>query len=237
MEVTKREILVSICIIAIMIVFGFLISNEIWNRKNDKNAEYNKAIKIETQDLFQYGMGTNAGNAFVYGKLKAVDSVTYPEIGGEYVYIKKVKERYTMHTRTVTTGTGKNCHTRTETYWTWDEIQSEEIHSSKITFLEIEFDYSKIEMPAAEHIGTIQESGNIRYKYYGCKEEYVGTIYTDLRNNTISDKTKFYEMDMNETIKYLESRPYEIIFWSIWILLTIGLVYAFCYFENRWLDD
>ena len=71
-KVTKREILVSICIIAIMIVFGFLISNEIWNRKNDKNAEYNKAIKIETQDLFQYGMGTNAGNAFVYGKLKAV---------------------------------------------------------------------------------------------------------------------------------------------------------------------
>lgn len=38
MKVTKREILVSICIIAIMIVFGFLISNEIWNRKNDKNA-------------------------------------------------------------------------------------------------------------------------------------------------------------------------------------------------------
>lgn len=237
MEVTKREILVSICIIAIMIVFGFLISNEIWNRKNDKNAEYNKAIKIETQDLFQYGMDTNAGNAFVYGKLKAVDFVTYPEIGGEYVYIKKVKERYTMHTRTVTTGTGKNRHTRTETYWTWDKIGSEEIHSSKITFLEIEFDYSKIEMPAAEYIDMIQESVSIRYKYYGCKNEYVGTIYTDLRNNTISDKTKFYEMDMNETIKYLESRPYEIVFWSIWILFTIGLVYAFCYFENRWLDD
>ena len=121
--------------------------------------------------------------------------------------------------------------------WTWDEIQSEEIHSSKITFLEIEFDYSKIEMPAAEYIDMIQESVSIRYKYYGCKNEYVGTIYTDLRNNTISDKTKFYEMDMNETIKYLESRPYEIVFWSIWILLTIGLVYAFCYFENRWLDD
>lgn len=92
-------------------------------------------------------------------------------------------------------------------------------------------------MPAAEYIDMIQESVSIRYKYYGCKNEYVGTIYTDLRNNTISDKTKFYEMDMNETIKYLESRPYEIVFWSIWILFTIGLVYAFCYFENRWLDD
>ena len=29
-------------------------------------------------------MRTNVGNAFVYGDLKAVDTVTYPEIGGEY---------------------------------------------------------------------------------------------------------------------------------------------------------
>lgn len=53
-------------------------------------------------------MRTNAGNAFVYGDLKAVDTVTYPEIGGEYIYIEKVKERYTMHTRQVAHTTTMN---------------------------------------------------------------------------------------------------------------------------------
>lgn len=121
-EITKREILASISIIAVMILFGILISSKISEYQMDKNEIYNKAVKIESQEMFQYGMDTNVGNAFVYGDLKAVDTVTYPEIGGEYMYVEKVKERYTMHTRTVTytTGSGKTrqTHTRTETYWT-----------------------------------------------------------------------------------------------------------------------
>lgn len=117
-KITKREILASIFIIAVMILFGILISSKISEHQMDKNEIYNKAVKIESQEMFQYGMDTNVGNAFVYGELKAVDTVTYPEIGGEYMYVEKVKERYTMHTRTVTytTGSGKTrqTHTRTE---------------------------------------------------------------------------------------------------------------------------
>ena len=96
-EITKREILVSVSIVAIMLLIGVLIAGKISDYQLDKNEKYNKAIKIESQELFEYGMRTNAGNAFVYGDLKAVDTVTYPEIGGEYIYIEKVKERYTMH--------------------------------------------------------------------------------------------------------------------------------------------
>lgn len=109
-EITKREILASISIIAVMILFGILISSKISEYQMDKNEIYNKAVKIESQEMFQYGMDTNVGNAFVYGDLKAVDTVTYPEISGEYMYVEKVKEKYTRHTRTVTytTGSGKN---------------------------------------------------------------------------------------------------------------------------------
>ena len=97
-EITKREILASISIIAVMILIGILISGKISECQMDKNEKYNKAVKIESQEMFRYGMDTNVGNAFVYGDLKAVDTVTYPEIGGEYMYVEKVKERYTMHT-------------------------------------------------------------------------------------------------------------------------------------------
>lgn len=62
-----------------------------------KNEKYNKAVKIEDQELFEYGMRTDIGNAFVYGNLEAVDTVTYPEIGGKYMYVRKVEEHYTRH--------------------------------------------------------------------------------------------------------------------------------------------
>lgn len=88
-EITKREILASISIIAMMLLIGFVISGRISNYILDRNEKYNKAIKIESSDLFEYGMRTNVGYAFVYGDLKAVDTVSYPEINGEYMYIEK----------------------------------------------------------------------------------------------------------------------------------------------------
>ena len=120
-EITYREILASISIVAVMLLIGFVISGKISQIQDDKNAKYNKAVKIESTDLFRYGMDTNVGNAFVYGELKAVDTVTYPEIGGEYMYVEKIEEHYNRHTRTYTTTDGKG-HTRihTEVYWSWD---------------------------------------------------------------------------------------------------------------------
>lgn len=102
MEITKREIVVSIVIIAVMLIIGFIISGKITDYQNDKNAEYQKAIHIADTELFQYGMETNVGNAFVYGDLKAVDTVTFDEIGGEYLYVEKIEEWYERHERKVT---------------------------------------------------------------------------------------------------------------------------------------
>ena len=98
-EITKREILASISIIAMMLLIGFVISGRISNYILDRNEKYNKAIKIESSELFEYGMRTDVGYAFVYGDLKAVDTVSYPEINGEYMYIEKIEEHYNMHTR------------------------------------------------------------------------------------------------------------------------------------------
>ena len=102
MEITKREIIVSFAIVSVMLVVGFFISGNITESQNDKNMEYNKAVKINDPQLFKYGMDTNVGNAFVYGDLKAVDVVSFEEIEGEYIYVEKVKERYEKHEREVT---------------------------------------------------------------------------------------------------------------------------------------
>lgn len=236
-EITYREILASISIIAVMLLIGFVISGKISQIQDDKNAKYNKAVKIESTDLFQYGMNTNVGNAFVYGELKAVDTVTYPEIGGEYMYAEKVEEHYNRHTRTYTTTDGKG-HTRTHTevYWSWDYAGSEDMQCKEVSFCGVAFDSNKIILPKPSYIDTIKESGYVRYKYYGTNIKYKGTIFTELKDKTISDSTHFYEMSIKETKDKLERNIGIVIFWIVWIIVMVLAVFGFYYIDNEWLE-
>ena len=240
-EITKREILASVSIIAVMILIGVLISGKISEHQMDENEVYNKAVKIESTDLFQYGMDTNIGNAFVYGDLEAVDTVTYPEISGKYMYVKKVKERYTEHTKQVAhtkTVNGKSqTYYTTETYWSWDRVGSENIKCKEISFCGITFDSNKFGIPSTNYIDTIKESSHVRYKYYGTETKFTGTIFTKLKDKTISDNTYFYNnKNIEETIDCLESEGGEISFWIFWIILIFACVFGFYYLDNKWLE-
>lgn len=236
-EITKREIIASISIIAVMFLIGVLISSKISDWQINQNDKYNKAVKIQSADLFQYGMETNVGNAFVYGELKAVDTVTYPEIGGKYIYVKKVKEKYTRHTRRVAHKSRKRTYYTTETYWTWDYVGKEGKKAKKINFCGIDFKSNKIVLPDDEYIDTVKESSRIRYKYYGVGTKYKGTIFTALKDKTISDKSVFYNnRDISETVKHLESDMPLILFRIGWILLTGLVVFGFYYLDNNWLE-
>lgn len=241
-EITKREILFSVIITAIMLLIGIIIHGNISDKLMLEQQKYNTALQIEgDSELFVYGMKTNVGNAFVYGDLKAIDTVTYPEIGGEYSYVKKIKEKHTRHTRTVTktkTVNGKTqTYTETEVYYTWDEVDSWSKHSEKISFLDVEFDYGTINFPSYYYITTQKESNTIRYKYYGAGTEYTGTIYTVLKDNTINETSFYNNRSINETVEYLKSGGELVAFWIIWILLTGGCVVGFCYLDNKWLED
>lgn len=238
MEVTKREILFSIIIVAVMLMIGFGISDRINDSIMDANRKYDTALQIENDtDLFQHSMDTDIGYAFVHGDLEAVDTISYPEIEGEYSYVRKVKERYTEHEREVTKTDSKGKkYTETETYWTWDKVGSESIHCKNISFAGVQFKYGEIEIPGSEYITTIKESSKIRYKYYGCDTKYTGTLFANLKDDTISETQFFNGMTIQETIDSLESGVELILFWAFWILLIIGVVVGFCYLENRWLE-
>lgn len=197
MEITKREVLTSVSIVAVMLLIGFLISGKIQNSIMDNNERYNKAVKIEDEELFRYGMDTNVGDAFVYGDLEAVDTVTFPEIGGEYMYAEKVEEHYNMHTRTYTTTDGKgHTTTHTEIYWSWDYAGSESKQCKEVSFCCVVFDSGKIKLPDADYIDTIKESSRVRYKYYGTGTRFKGTIFTELKDKTISDNTHFIRIEL-----------------------------------------
>lgn len=249
MKITKREIIVSIAITAIMLIIGFIISGKIIDSQNDKNIEYQKAVHITDSELFQYGMETNVGNAFVYGEIQPVDTVTFEEIGGEYLYVEKVKERYEKHEREVTKKDkdGKEYKAKEE-YYEWDTESRESKHVEEISFLGIVFPYGKISLPGDKYIDTIHgdrewswKSGEfvkVRFQYYGVSTNHTGTIYTRLSENTISDNSPFYkDCTIEQALERCTSNGGNVIFWIAWILFMGACVYGFCYLDNKWLED
>lgn len=238
-SLSKREIIVSVVILALMLVFGFMIHGAINDSLMLEYQEYNTALQIDNdKEMFEYAMKTNIGNSFIYGEVKCADTVTYSEIGGEYSYVEKIKEEYTRHTQIVTkTDDDGETYTEEEEYWTWDEVSRDSKQCEKIIFSGVKFDYGQIDLPSKSYIDTIKVSSDIRYVYYGAPTSCTGTLYSDLRNNTIN-KSKFYiGQNISETIDILESGAELILFWIGWILLTGGLVFAFVYIDNRWLED
>lgn len=241
-SITKREIIFSVVILAVMLVFGFLIHGAIDDSLMLKHQEYNTALRIDGDaDMFSYAMQTNIGNSYVHGTITTVDPVPCFEVGGEYSSVKKVKEKYTRHTRTVTETyvvNGKTkTRTRTEVYWTWDHVKTWSDSSSTIEFLEEQFPYGTISLPGESYIDTIKESSHIRYKYYGAPTTCDATIYADLRDNTISDVRTYHNTSIEDAHKFMTSKGELIIFWVLWIPLTGGAVFAFVYIDNHWLED
>jgi len=237
-KITGREILLSVPMVIILILVGLWISGVIESHIDDKNAEYYSAVQITDPDMFEFNMHTNVGNAFVYGDLRAVDTVSYPDIPGEYMSLRKVTEKYTMHTRVVTTTDSKGrSHSHTEVYYSWDYAGEEEKHSEKLDFMGIQFDFSKFSMPSQDYIDTVYDSRTVRQNYYGNTTEYTGTVYTELRNGTISDSSKFYEsMSIDEAIKHCTSNAWIYVFWVFWIIFVSAAVIGFYAIDNKWLE-
>lgn len=72
----------------------------------------------------------------------------------------------------------------------------------------------------------------------GVDTEYIGTIFTELRDKTISDNSSFYENStIDETVDYLESDWELWLFWVIWIIVIVLCVFGFYYIDNEWLEN
>lgn len=242
MEIKKLEVITSVIIVSVMLISGFFISEKIRQNMLEEYQKYDTAVQIESEQLFRYGMRTGIGNAFVYGDLKTLDPVVFPEIQGEYSYIKKEEQEYRKHIRLVTVeikdedGNVIGTETEEEEYWTWDTMRTESKKATKISFLNVEFEYGKVPFPSSSYIKTLDTGYHKRNVYYGTKTNFTGTIFTSLKDDTINETSFFNNRTIAEAIEHLESGYQIVIFWVVWILLTIVLVVIFYFLENRWLD-
>lgn len=237
--ITKREIIVSIAIVAIMMLFGFMISDSITDARLDKLQEYNTALKIPNNntELFQYAIDTDVGNVFVEGKLKFLDPVSIDDIEGKYSYISRELEKYTKHTRVVTYVVNGKTRTRTETYWTWDHVKTDEWESKQINFNGVDFPTNKIEIPSSRYHSKASCGYHLRYVYYVRDIEWQGTLYAKIKDHTFESRSDFRaDVDIEKMLEYYTVFNWLWVFWPLWILLTGGLVFVFYYIDNNWLE-
>lgn len=231
MEVTKREIMVSIIIFFLLIGLGIIIYNSIIEKHILMIETYNKALKIDnSEELFDHSINTEVGNFFAYGTFNAVDKVSLKELKKEYMYIEKIKQRYTRHSRQVCNTDSKgNTRCHTEYYYSWDDIYSEQYSSKTISFLGKEFNYSifsgypTYKLSLNDNITDEYEDyiydnylyeekpsfwgssvGDIRYYYIVSNINFNGTIFAKCENKTIvsviENEIEIYSSNLNDTI-------------------------------------
>lgn len=240
-QITKREILFSTIIVCVMIGLGVWISNPILKSASESALKTVSSVTVNDAEKFGYIKRTNAGDFLAEGTMYTMNPVSLPELDGTYMKIEKVKEKYTMHVQHYTTTDGKG-HTQhhTRTYWSWDVVGRKNFVADSVLFLGQFFKLKAIDYGIpCEYKETQKESSHIRYKYYVHPKDAKGVM-----TGTCDDKS-YKEMaftrgttidkEIERADKRLNSAP--IIFWVLWIILTLGLVALFYYFENNWLED
>jgi hypothetical protein len=66
----------------------------------------------------------------------------------------------------------------------------------------------------------------------------VGTIFAKAAGGTIDGQVEFWRgRDLKSAYEYSVSSYAKGLFWTAWIIVIAGILFAFFYAENRWLED
>lgn len=264
MEVTKREILFSVIIFAVMIIFGVFISDKIDDYNLSKNEEYYLALKVDNSEQFQYAKKTSVGNVLAYGEVSAESPVSMPEISGEYFYIEKVTERYNRHVEIETYKDSKGkTRTREKVTYSWDTENRDSEMTESFNFLGVNFenklssipevradldtvavDKSKVRSNYIYNDGFFESVGDTREYFVVCNKDFPGTLEVNFSQDGVKNFDGGSQLKINsektidEVISERESSSsiVLVVFWIAWVILSACAVVSFCYFDNRWLE-
>lgn len=239
-EITVREVIFSIVIAAILFCAGLGISGLIRTTIIDKNKKYETAVQIKNNhQQFHAALMTNYGDVLAEGTLKSVGSVTVGDETG--MSVSRRLEEYTKHTRTVSYECGtsehpKTCH-KTEEYWTWDYVRSEQNSVAWITFIDEKFYIGNFPVPREHYSKTVSAGHNLRWVYYKRDLFYYGTAYTFADRKTINNTQFKPGIYLDEAVKsYSTSYCWVYIFWVVWGALIVVCVIGFYALPNHWLN-
>lgn len=241
---TLREVLFSVLIVGVMYAIGFLIASRIEKWVDDNTLKYRQAVQIKDDGAaLTHASDTDVGYAFVEGDFKALDPVSCEGLEGEYLFLRRDKEEYTKHTRTVTytvmVGKTHVFRTRVKTYWTWDVVKRDSWSASKVEFCGNEYARETFRYTRVPKTRTVVDTGfNKRDVYYHVTNEFRGTVFCDLRDGKVNGEPDvMFGKGIESAYTDMTSSCAVTVFWVMWWILTAGAVVGVCIIDNRWLED
>ena len=227
--ITKGEILVVCIAFVVWTTLCVFINLAILNYTMKTNEVYYKAIQIDgDNELFEYAMRTNAGNALVYGTAICVDSVTDEMLKGNYLAIKVDVDKYVQKVKyeDVKDSEGNVIGQKAVYYKEWDHYKSSDVCATTINFVGVDFPYYKLSIKnfksltlnssnvASEYSNKIKNNyiypegtfshsvGDLRYSYSVVPISQNITILASLKDGSIYNALS---NDTSVTIHYGES--------------------------------
>lgn len=243
MEITKREILASVTILAIMVGIGVWLSAPILSKATERYLAVASSVVANTDDEFDYISRTNAGRFLANGTLSVIDTVRLEELPGVYSSVKKVKEEYRLHTEVYTTTDGKgHTTTHTRTYHSWDEVKHWNYKAERAMFRGKEFKIDevyrvRIQKDTIIKVKTKMFENDTRYVYYTAPVSFDGVMLGSAMNRKYEEPKFVNGLTAEEYIKNTERKlnGSTVLFWILWSLLTAGMIAGFYALENKWL--
>ena len=243
MEITKREILASVTILAIMVGIGVWLSAPILSKATERYLAVASSVVANTDDEFDYISRTNAGRFLANGTLSAIDTVRLEELPGVYSSVKKAKEEYRLHTEVYTTTDGKgHTTTHTRTYHSWDEVKHWNYKAERAMFRGKEFKIDEVyrvrmQKDTIIKVKTKMFENDTRYVYYTAPVSFDGVMLGSAMNRKYEEPKFINGLTAEEYIKNTERKlnGNTVLFWILWSLLTAGMIVGFYALENKWL--
>ena len=241
MEITKREILASVTILAIMVGIGVWLSAPILSKATERYFAVASSVVANTDDEFDYITRTNAGRFLANGTLSAIDTVRLEELPGVYSSVKKVKEEYRLHTEVYTTTDGKgHTTTHTRTYHSWDEVKHWNYKAERAMFRGKEFKIDEVyrvrmQKDTIIKVKTKMFENDTRYVYYTAPVSFDGVMLGSAMNRKYEEPKFINGLTAEEYIKNTERKlnGNTVLFWILWSLLTAGMIAGFYALVNK----
>lgn len=230
----EKELILGVGIFSVLMIFGFFIGSKIEDYCSEQNLVYQQAAFVSDTEEFSHLMNTDGGNAFVEGSFNGMCSFSHPKVGGQHLYLKA--EYQTEHEDTYTyTDEDGNTHEETTYYWKTD--RTEEHCTPSVKFCGVVFPISKFNLGRCHEKHYVRTGSRKRIVFDVIPYKMNGAVFSDLKNNTIENRTEFFRGYNNDSLReHLISFASYYAFWTVWIFLSIALVLVFFLAENKWLD-
>lgn len=193
---TRNKWLSLIGLIAVAILVDIMVGVSMVNHERQHASVFRTALKTTDRDRFNYIVKSRQGKIVSYAKLTGNETAKFDEMTTKhrFIAVKRILERYTMHTETTTDSKG---NVTTRTYWSWDYAGTDENISKYLTIFGHKYSADKFNLDSfyrdidADKLVN-HDTGLIGAYYYlnGMERYHYEVIPISVKGSFIADTSK-----------------------------------------------